>query len=263
MKAIDDFGGRVAVVTGAASGIGRGIAAQLAAAGATVVFADIDEAGASAAARDVGGHARGVDVTDPASVQALAYGVLDDFGHVDIVVNNAGVGPLSTFDDLTLADFGWVMDVNFWGVVHGLKTFVPLLAANPDGGYIVNTASVAAVMPSAGTTAYAASKAAVVAVSEALAAEFAERGDIGVSILLPALVRTNIIPNAARRPGHHEGAPRTEDFLPPMRVLEPSEVGAMVVAAIRAGQRYIITHPEVAPAIRERGAALLKSCEGS
>jgi short-subunit dehydrogenase len=131
------------------------------------------------------------------------------------------------------------------------QTFVPLLAANPDGGYIVNTASVAALMPSAGTTAYAASKAAVVAVSEALAAEFADQGHIGISILLPALVRTNIIANAARRPGHHEGAPRTEDFLPPMRVLDPSEVGAMVVAAMRAGQRYIITHPEVAPGIRQ------------
>ncbi len=263
MKAIDDFGGRVAVVTGAASGIGRGIAAHLAAAGATVVLADIDEAGASAVAREVGGHARGVDVTDPASMQALADGVLGSLGRVDILVNNAGVGPLSTFDDLTLADFGWVMDINVWGVVHGLKTFVPLLAANPDGGYIVNTASVAALTPLAGAAAYAASKAAVVAVSEAVAAEFAERGHIGISILLPALVRTNIIANASRRPGHHEGAPRTQDFLPPMRVLDPAEVGAMVVAAMRAGQRYIITHPEVAPVIRERCAALLQSCGGS
>lgn len=258
MTGISDFRGRVAVVTGAASGIGRGIAASLAREGATVVIADLDRHGAERAARDLGAHARPVDVTDPAAIQDLADGVARDFGRADILVNNAGVGPLSTFDDLTLADFGWVMDINFWGVLHGLRSFLPLLLANPAGGYIVNTASVAALIPSAGTAAYAAAKAAVVALTETLGVELAGTA-VGVSMLLPALVRTSILDNATRRPGHHAGAPPAADFLPPGRVLEPEQVGAIVVAAIRAGERYIFTHPETERAVRERYDALLGS----
>lgn len=254
---MQDFSGRVAVVTGAASGIGRGIAACLAAEGATVVIADADGPGAERAARDLAAHARPVDVTDPAAVQALAGSVIRDFGRVDILVNNAGVGPLSTFDDLTLADFGWVMNINFFGVVHGLKSFLPLLLANPDGGYVVSTASVAALIPAPGTAAYAASKAAVVALTETLAAELGDR--IGLSVLLPALVRTSITANASKRPGHHEDAPRPEEFLPPVRVLEPEEVGALVIAGMRAGERYIFTHPETRPGTAARCQALLSS----
>ena len=259
MTRIENFGGRVAVVTGAASGIGRGIAASLVTAGATVVIADIDGPGAERAARDLGAHARQVDVTEAAGVQALADSVISDFGRADILVNNAGVGPLSTFDDLTTADFGWVMDINFWGVIHGLKSFLPLLLGNPHGGYIVNTASVAALIPAAGTAAYAASKAAVVAVTETLGVELAGQAKVGVSVLLPALVRTNINANATKRPGHHEGAPAAADFLPPGRLLEPSAVGAIVVAAMRAGERYIFTHPETRGPVEERYQALLRA----
>jgi NAD(P)-dependent dehydrogenase (short-subunit alcohol dehydrogenase family) len=258
MTRISDFSGRVAVVTGAASGIGRGIAASLTAAGATVVIADADGPGAARAARDLAAHSRLVDVTDAAAMQALADDVLCEFGRVDILVNNAGVGPLSTFDDLTLADFRWVMDINFWGVLHGLRGFLPLLLANPDGGYIVNTASVAALIPGAGTAAYAAAKAAVVALTETLGVELAGTR-VGVSVLLPAMVRTSITANATKRPGHHAGAPLTEDFLPPGQILEPEQVGAIVIAAIQAGERYIVTHPETAHAVRERCSALLGS----
>ena len=207
MKRIESFDGRVAVVTGGGSGIGRGIAEKLVAAGATVVVADVDAEAAGRTAADIGAVAEVVDVTDAASVQALADRVVERHGRVDVVVNNAGVGPLATFDDLLLADFHWVMDVNFWGVIHGLKSFLPLLQANPDGGYIVNTASVAAVLAAPGTGAYAASKAAVVAVSEVLAAELGDAGQVGVSILLPGLVRTNINANAVKRPGTGRTAP--------------------------------------------------------
>ena len=126
------------------------------------------------------------------------------------------------------------MDINFWGVIHGLKSFLPLLQANPDGGYIVNTASVAAFVAAPGTTAYAASKAAVVAVSEVLAAELDEAGQIGISILAPGLVAQHQR-QRPQPPGHRDDGPRTEDFLIPMTVLEPTHVGAMVLDAIRPG----------------------------
>jgi NAD(P)-dependent dehydrogenase (short-subunit alcohol dehydrogenase family) len=256
MKTIDNFDGRVAVVTGGASGIGRGIAENLVAEGATVVVADVDGEAARRTASEIGAVAEAVDVTDAASVRALAERVVARYGRADVVVNNAGVGPLATFDDLLLADFHWVMDVNFWGVVHGLQSFLPLLRANPDGGYIVNTASVAAVVAAPGTAAYAASKAAVVAVSEVLAAELGDAGNVGVSILLPGLVRTNINANAVKRPGHRDDGPRTEDFLPPMTVLEPADVGAMVVDAIRSGRRYVFTHPETRQMVSARSDAV-------
>ena len=256
MKTIDNFDGRVAVVTGGASGIGRGIAENLVAAGATVVVADVDADAARRTAAEIGAVAETVDVTDAAAVQALADRIVERHGRVDVVVNNAGVGPLAPFDDLLLADFRWVMDVNFWGVLHGLKSFLPLLKANPDGGYIVNTASVAALVAAPGTAAYAASKAAVVAVSEVLAAELGDDADIGISILLPGLVRTNINANAVHRPGHREDGPRTEDFLPQHTVLEPGEVGALVVDAIRRGRRYVITHPETGKWVTERSDAI-------
>jgi NAD(P)-dependent dehydrogenase (short-subunit alcohol dehydrogenase family) len=256
MKKIESFDGRVAVVTGGGSGIGRGIAENLVAAGATVVVADVDADAAGRTAGDIGAIAEVVDVTDAAGVQALADRVMQRHGRVDVVVNNAGVGPLATFDDLLAADFHWVMDINFWGVVHGMKSFLPLLQANPDGGYIVNTASVAAVIAAPGTAAYAASKAAVVAVSEVLAAELGDAGQVGISILLPGLVRTNINANAVKRPGHREGGPRTEDFLHPMTMLEPTKVGAMVMDAIRSGRLYVFTHPETENMVSRRSAAL-------
>lgn len=256
MKTIENFEGRVAVVTGGASGIGRGIAENLVAAGATVVVVDVDAEAAGRTADEIGAFAEVVDVTDPAAVQALADRVMQRHNRVDVVVNNAGVGPLANFDDLLLADFHWVMDVNFWGVLHGLKSFLPLLQANPDGGYIVNSASVAAVGAVPGTAAYTASKAAVVAVSEVLAAELGDAANVGISILLPGLVRTNINANAVKRPGHQEDGPRTEDFLPTMTVLEPSGVGATVLDAIRSGRRYVFTHPETAPMVTARANAI-------
>ena len=111
-------------------------------------------------------------------------------------------------------------------------------------------------MAAPGTAAYAASKAAVVAVSEVLAAELGDDADIGISILLPGLVRTNINANAVNRPGHREDGPRTEDFLPQHTLLEPAQVGAMVVDAIRSGRRYVFTHPETQPWVTQRSDAI-------
>lgn len=257
MTRIESLKNRVAVVTGGASGIGRGIAEALIAEGVTVVVADIDEQGAEATAAEIGATARRVDVTDPESVSALAEWVTTTFDRVDILVNNAGVGPLSSFDELTLADFKWVLDINLWGVIHGLKAFLPLLKANPEGGYVVNTASVAGVLPSPGTSAYGASKAAIISLTDSIAAELGPESPIGLATLLPALVRSNIQANALKRPGYDPAAAQTEEFLIESRVLEAREVGDMVVNGIREGKRYIFTHPEVREAIAQYQASIL------
>jgi NAD(P)-dependent dehydrogenase (short-subunit alcohol dehydrogenase family) len=253
---IREFDGRVAVVTGGASGIGRGIATALVAAGATVVLADRDTSLAEATGKEIGALNCTVDVTDPNAMEQLAQELYAEFGRIDILVNNAGVGPLDTFDGFSLDDFRWVMDINFWGVVHGTKSFLPLLKINPDGGYIVNTASMAALLPSAGITAYGASKAAVLALSESLAAELDNSARVGVAVLLPALVDTNINANALARPGQQQGS-ATEDFLPPGTVLDADTVGDMVVEGIRNGSRYIFTHPETRGAVAFHQAELV------
>jgi len=253
---IEDLRNRTAVVTGGASGIGKAIAAELAKAGARVVLADVDEPALEQAARELDAVGIRTDVTDPASMERLAAEALARFGTVDILVNNAGVGPLGYFGDLPLADCRWVMDINYWGTVHGITAFLPLLRQNPGGGYIVNTASLAAFVPAAATSAYAASKAAVVALSEVLAEELAAEGRIGVSVLAPAIVRTNINANAGRRPGHYPGAPQPRDFSPALRTIEPEEVGRQVVRAIREGGLYVFTHPETLPEVAGRFEAV-------
>lgn len=253
---IEDLRNRTAVITGGASGIGKAIAAELAKAGARVVLADVDAPALEQAARELGAVGLQTDVTDLASMERLAGETLARFGAVDILVNNAGVGPLGYFGDLPLADCRWVMDINYWGTVHGITAFLPLLRQNRGGGYIVNTASLAAFVPAAATSAYAASKAAVVALSEVLAEELAEEGRIGISVLAPAIVRTNINANAGRRPGHYPGAPQPRDFSPPLRVIGPEEVGRQVVRAIREGGLYVFTHPETLPGVAGRFEAV-------
>lgn len=248
-RKIEDFDGLVAVVTGGSSGIGAAIAAELASHGAVVVIVGIDAVEVERVAAQLGVRGKVVDVRDPEAVERLADEVETEFGRVDIIVNNAGVGPLAPFADFTLEDFHWVMDINFWGVLHGIRSFLPRLQRNPQGGYIVNTASLAAFIPSPGTTAYAASKAAVVAVSERIALEVAEDPRIGVSILAPAPVNTAINDNARSRPGFHEGSPDSQDFLPPLPRLEPEDVGRLVVDALREGERYILTHPQTWPGV--------------
>ncbi|NKX51787.1 SDR family NAD(P)-dependent oxidoreductase [Arthrobacter deserti] len=253
---IEDHRDRTAVVTGGAWGFGRAIAAELAKAGAPVVLAALDGQALEQAAQELGAVGLQADVADLASMERLAGETLTRFGAVDILVNNAGVGPLGYFGDLTLADCRWVMDINYWGTVHGITAFLPLLRQNPDGGYILNTASLAAFVPAAATSAYAASKAAVVALSEVLAEELAEEGRIGISVLAPAIVRTNINANAGRRPDHYPGAPQPRDFSPPLRMIEPEEVGRQVVRAIREGGLYVFTHPETLSGVAGRFEAV-------
>jgi NAD(P)-dependent dehydrogenase (short-subunit alcohol dehydrogenase family) len=260
---VTEIADAVAVVTGGAAGIGRGIAEQLIEEGATVVIADIERQVLDATAAAIGATGISVDVSDPASVRALAAAVIAGFGRVDIVVNNAGVGPQGRISDLTLSDWRWLLAVNLGGVINGIDAFLPHLRANPRGGHIVNTASMSAFSPLPGLGAYAASKAAVCALSEALAAELGEDGlAIGVTILAPGSVRTDIARSLRNRPAELAGGLTDVDFAAdPARAkasvwLEPRDVGRITTRAIRGNDLYAITHPGLWGRVEARHQAL-------
>jgi NAD(P)-dependent dehydrogenase (short-subunit alcohol dehydrogenase family) len=253
----EPIAGRVAVVTGGASGIGRGIAQALIESGAQVVIADVESGPLRQTAEEIGATPVRTDVSKIDEVQTLAGKVREQFGRIDIVCNNAGVGHLAPFTDLTLADFRWVLDVNVWGVINGMKTFLPIIRETSDAGWIVNTASMAGLVSVPGMAAYALSKAAVVALSETVAQELKAQGAaVGVSVLVPGLVRSAIGDSERNRPHGQRNAPPQLEQIPPGRMLEPIEVGRSVVTAIRNRELYIVTHPEMWPAVSERHAQI-------
>ena len=176
MSGLPDLAGKVAVVTGGASGIGKGIAARLAAEGARVIIADIQRDALEATAAELGVDGIPADVSDSDSVESLARTAVEKYGTVHVVCNNAGIGPLAPVKDLTLDDWRWMLGVNLWGVIHGVHTFLPILSGNPDGGHIVNTASMAGLVAHARLGAYSTAKFGVVALTEALAEELAADG---------------------------------------------------------------------------------------
>ncbi|MFI8341359.1 SDR family oxidoreductase [Streptomyces sp. NPDC085639] len=196
-KYADRFGGQLVLVTGAASGIGRATAFAFAEAGARVVAVDRDAEGAARTtdmARLVGAAeawAECVDVSDEQAMEKLAAKVAAEYGIVDVLVNNAGIGLSGSFLDTTAEDWKKVLDVNLWGVIHGCRIFGKQMAERGQGGHIVNTASAAAYLPSRTLPAYSTSKAAVLMLSECLRAELASQS-IGVSAICPGIVNTNI-----------------------------------------------------------------------
>jgi NAD(P)-dependent dehydrogenase (short-subunit alcohol dehydrogenase family) len=244
---IEDFKGKVAVVTGGASGIGRGMARSFAAEGADVVVADIDEQGAAALATElcelgVRSIAFPLDVRDKASIEALGETVLREMRGVDIVANNAGVflrGPLA---DVTDDDWRFVQSINLDGMFHVGQQFAAILRDRGQGGHIVNTASVGGFLSSRECVAYAVSKFGVVAYSEALRVELAPLG-IGVSTLCPGPIDTNLTesdklrPDGDRRGGVSSGL---EELI--VGGMKPDDVGPIVVAGVRRNAPYIFTH---------------------
>jgi NAD(P)-dependent dehydrogenase (short-subunit alcohol dehydrogenase family) len=201
-----DFSGQVAVVTGAGSGIGRSTALLLARLGATVHAADLDEQGAKAVVAEIEaagglGTAHVTDVSDAASVEALAEEVFAADGAVDVLHNNAGVGHAGPVDETTLDEWRRVLGVNLNGVVHGVHFFVPRMLRQGRPGHVVNTASLAGLVPVAELAPYATSKHAVVGLSESLNAELSPRG-IHVSAICPGFVNTGIVA-ASQLDGRH------------------------------------------------------------
>jgi NAD(P)-dependent dehydrogenase (short-subunit alcohol dehydrogenase family) len=259
MSGLQELAGKTAVVTGGASGIGKGIARRLKAQGMTVVIADIEQGALEGAAEELGAVGLVVDVSSMDSVQALADEVAARFGPVHLLCNNAGVGSVAKIADMTPADWEWILGVNLWGVIHGVRAFLPRLLANPDGGHILNTASMSgfSIIPTLG--AYTTTKFAIMALSETLALELEMDGaKVGVSILCPGPVRSNIKTSSRNRPASLGVGALTDSDLeqdeigPSMRWLDPDEAGEVAVRAIKRGDLYALTHPEMAPQVEER-----------
>ncbi len=269
--AITDFSGKLAFITGGASGIGLGIARSMAARGASVVLADLRpdhirdalaEFGAAGQADRV--EALEMDVTDRAGFAAAAERMLEK-GGIDILVNNAGVGIQGPILEAGYADWDFGLGVNLDGVVNGLQSFLPQMIGHGRGGHIVNTASLAATIVMPGQyTIYSAAKAAVVNLSENMRADLGEK-DIGMSVLCPGFVRTNIAQIAKNRPQHlreGSGYAEVERSMLDLEVsgefwLEPDVVGEMVAEAVLNNELYIITHGQFRDLMEQRAADLL------
>ena len=251
MSGLKELAGKTAVVTGGASGIGRGLAEAFKAEGMNVVIADIEQGALQRAAEEIGAFPVVCDVSSLASVQALAEAACAEFGAAHVVCNNAGVGSGAPVAAMRPADWDWILGVNLRGVINGVQAFLPLLSANPDGGHIVNTASMSGlrVRPNAG--AYAVTKFGIMALTETLAMELeAEGSKVGVTVICPGMVHTNIKSSTRNRPGQlAAGALADYDIAQSelgrrMRWLDPIDVGRIAVRAVRNGDLYAITHPE-------------------
>jgi NAD(P)-dependent dehydrogenase (short-subunit alcohol dehydrogenase family) len=271
---VDSLEGRTAVITGAASGIGLGLAIRFAEAGMKVVMADIEKEPLEVAAEGLRAQGSEVlavptDVSDGDQVDALAAEAVDRFGPVHVLCNNAGVGNSKTIATLTSADWSWVLGVNLWGVIHGLRAFLPGMLAHGETGHVVNTSSMAGLFAAPTMGPYCASKFAVVAISETLQQEMAMSASlIGVSVLCPGVVSTRIHQAERNRPGRQSDIvydPASRFGIDPAgnagavgNPLDPMAVAEQVHGAIMEGRFYIITHPDWLGGVSTRMTAILE-----
>ena len=258
--------GKVAAVTGAASGLGRSMALAFAAEGMDLALADVDEVNLSAVqdevlAKGVRAITLKVDVSNAQQLEVFRDQTLTRLGGVHVVCNNAGVSPLGPVWENTPADWQWILGVNLWGVIHGVRAFTPHLIKQ-DEGHIVNTASVAGLISPPGSGAYNVTKHGVVALSESLYHDLRERNSkVGVSVLCPAYVPTGIVDSERNRPKDLPTSTKSEATLAREAMLRKAvasgkisadQVAQSVVAAIRDERFYILTHPRIKGAIQAR-----------
>ncbi len=272
---MNNLKGKVAVVTGGAGGLGRAMAMHFAREGMHVALADIDQAALDATAGELkalGARAIGVraDVSRGDDVEALARRVVAELGGVHVVCNNAGVSPLGLAWENTVADWQWMLGVNLWGVIHGVRTFTPLLLAQ-DEGHIVNTASVAGLINPPNSAMYNVTKHAVVALTETLHHDLGEKkSKVGCSVLCPAYVPTGIADSERNRPAelaNPASVRKSPEQLAKEAMLQKAvrsgklsadDIGAAVLAAVKDNRFYILTHPRIKGAIRARMEDILE-----
>jgi NAD(P)-dependent dehydrogenase (short-subunit alcohol dehydrogenase family) len=263
--------GKTAFVTGGASGIGFAMARAFLEADMQVMIADVEQGALEQALQALsafGNRLRGVacDVADADSVEHAAQASFAAFGHVHVVCNNAGVAAGGGIDHISVDSWRWVVDVNLMGVVYGVRSFLPHIRAHGEGGHIVNTASMAGMINGMGFSPYAATKFAVVAMSEGLALQLKPLG-IGVSVLCPEYVRTGIGASGRNRPDRYGNVPALDPASPAAALvaeiarkleagLDPAEVARRVVAAIHNEDLYIFTHPNMREGVDQRFAAI-------
>jgi NAD(P)-dependent dehydrogenase (short-subunit alcohol dehydrogenase family) len=257
-----DLEGKVAVITGGASGIGFVTARALGRKGMKLVLADIEEKAldaATAALKSEGADTIGVvtDVGDRAAVDRLADQAWSHFGAVHLVFNNAGVAVFGPTQDMSHADWQWVMRVNLWGPIHGVEAFVPRLVAQKQGGHVLFTASFAGLVGNRNLGPYCVSKAAVVSLAECLAKDV-KKHDIGVSVVCPMRVKTNIDESHRNRPAEL-GGPESQHVYADRdggslegRSLPVEPIADLIVEAIYRGDLYILTHKETETFVARR-----------
>jgi NAD(P)-dependent dehydrogenase (short-subunit alcohol dehydrogenase family) len=267
---VEQLAGKVAAITGAGGGIGAALALACADAGMDVALADVEEGKAGEVADEVRRRGRrafaaAVDVRRQEPVEAFARRSFDELGGCHLVCNNAGVLVLGLTHQRTLEDWEWVLSVNLWGAVHGVRAFVPRLIEQGQGGHVVNTASIAGLVPAAANGIYTASKYAVVGLSECLRIDLEPHG-IGVTVLCPGPVKTGILKSERNRPAELGTSKLSrEDTLAVMRssdpanatFIEPEHAARAVLEAVRRNEPWAITHPGSKGLVEARFRGLL------
>lgn len=271
-----DFKDKVAVVTGAASGIGRAMAERFAAEGMKVVVADIEEGALAETEKEMKANGATVlaartDVSKSADVEALAHKTIDAFGAVHILCNNAGVSARGASWQRTVGDWQWVLGVNLWGAIHGIRVFVPIMLGQDAEGHVVNTASMAGFISPPWSATYSVTKHGVVTLSETLHHELAQVGArVKVSVLCPGWVKTRMADAERNRPAELQNEPVEATRIPQVEAAErlrvqlrstglsPEKVAEDVFRAIKDEKFYILTHPERKDYIRARMEDILE-----